>query len=76
MNQEKRAGFRGPLALAFGGFFVTFPLLFFAQQLFDGRLSFPYREAAAAIIMFTSVFVFFGVLVAGVGLQMILEDSK
>lgn len=76
MSQKRRAGLSGPLALAFGGTFVVFPMLFFSVQLYDGRLSFPYQEAVTGVMLFVCLFVFLGLWIAGMGLQMILEDSK
>jgi hypothetical protein len=66
----------GPLAIASGGTFIVWPILFYAQMLFDGRLSFPYQDTAAGIIGMVSLFVFLGLLIASMGLQMILEDNR
>jgi hypothetical protein len=76
MSERKRPGFRGPLALAFGGTFIVFPILSYAQLLYDGRLSFPYQGAATGMMLFVCLFVFLGLLIGGMGLQMILEDSR
>lgn len=66
----------GPLAIAFGGTFIVFPILKYTQLLFDGRLSFPYQDEATGWMAFVCLFVFLGLLVASMGLQLILEDSK
>ncbi|KXH77123.1 MAG: hypothetical protein AM326_05720 [Candidatus Thorarchaeota archaeon SMTZ-45] len=76
MNQKKQVGFRGPLVLAVGGTFIVFPLLSYAQLLHDGRLSFPYEGAAMGMTLYVCLFVFLGLLIAGMGLEMILEDSR
>lgn len=76
VNQKRRLGIRGPLALALGGTFVVFPILSFALLLYDGRLSFPYQNTATGMLLYVSVLVFFGLLISGMGFQMILEDSK
>lgn len=76
MSQGKRLDFRGSIALAFGGTFVVYPILSYALLLYEGLLSFPYEEAATGMMLFVCIFVFFGLLIAGMGLQMILEDSS
>lgn len=76
MSQEKRLGFRGPIALALGGTFIVFPLLSYAQLLYDGRLSFPYEGSAVGMMVWVCLITFLGLLIAGMGLQMILADSK
>jgi len=76
MNQKIPLGLRGPLVLAAGGTFIVFPLLSYAQQLYDGRLSFPYEGAAMGMTLSVCLFVFLGFLIAGLGLEMILEDSR
>jgi len=54
----------------------VFPFLGFAQLLYEGRLSFPYEGAATGMMLYVTIPTFFGLLVAGMGLQMILEDSE
>jgi hypothetical protein len=76
MNQGKKLGLRGPLAIAFGGTFIVFPILSYSLLLYEGRLSFPYEGAATGMMLFVCIFVFFGLLIAGMGMQMILEDSS
>ena len=66
----------GPLAIAFGGVFIVFPILSYIQMMFDGRLSFPYQETASGMMAMVCLFVFLGLLVASMGLQMILQDNK
>ena len=75
-SQEKRSGLRGPLALALGGRFVVFPLLSYAQLAYEGRLSFPYEGAATGMMLYVCIFLFLGLFIAGIGLQMILEDNS
>ena len=66
----------GPLAIATGGTFVVWPILVYVQMLYDGRLSFPYQDVAPGMMMMVCFFVFLGLLIASMGLQMILEDSN
>lgn len=53
-----------------------FPLLSYAQLLYDGRLSFPYEGSAVGMMVWVCLITFLGLLIAGMGLQMILADSK
>jgi len=76
MNQKKGFGLRGPVVLALGGAITVFPFLGFAQLLYEGRLSFPYEGAAMGMMLYVTILTFIGLLLAGMGLQMILEDSK
>lgn len=76
MNEKKSLRLRGPVALALGGAIIVFPFLGFVQLLYEGRLSFPYEGAATGMMLYVTVLTFFGLLIAGMGLQMIFEDSK
>ncbi|MFX1579576.1 MAG: hypothetical protein ACFFBJ_07990 [Promethearchaeota archaeon] len=76
MSQENKLGLRGPVALALGGTFVVFPLLTYSLLLYDGRLSFPYSGAASGMMLFVCTVVFLGLMMVGMGLQMILRDSR
>ncbi len=76
MNQKTRSSIWGPLAIASGGTFVVWPILLYAQMLYDGRLSFPYQDVASGMMMIVSIFVFLGLLIASMGLQLILTDKN
>jgi len=74
LSQKTRSSIWGPLAIAFGGTFIVWPILTYTQMMFDGRLSFPYQDVAPGMMMMVCVFVFCGLLIAGMGLQLILND--
>ena len=76
MNSKNRSSIWGPLAIAAGGTFVVWPILVYTQMLYDGRLSFPYQDAAAGMMAMVCLFVFLGLLIASMGLQLILADYK
>lgn len=76
LNVEDNLGFRGPITLALGGTFIVFPLLAYSLLLYEGRLSFPYSGAAYGMMLFVCTVVFLGLVIVGLGLQMILRDSK
>ena len=74
MSNGRKSSLWGPLAIATGGTFIVCPILLYTQLLFDGRLSFPYQNTAFVVIAMASFFVFFGLLIASRGLQLILDD--
>ena len=76
MSVEKQLGLRGPITLAVGGTFVVFSLLVYSYLLYEGSLSFPNTGNSLGIMLYVCSFVFFGLIFIGMGLQMILRDSK
>ncbi|MGY5873588.1 MAG: hypothetical protein RTV72_15170 [Candidatus Thorarchaeota archaeon] len=78
MNKRNYSSPRGPMVIALGGTFVVYPILLYTQMLYDGRFSFPYGSQGEATLMmgFVCLFVFVGLLIASMGLQMILEDNN
>ncbi|MFX0108341.1 MAG: hypothetical protein ACFE7R_08660 [Candidatus Hodarchaeota archaeon] len=75
MTQKKRLGFGGPFALGFGGAVVVFPILSFFLLLEERRLTWP-NEGGSEFILYACVFVFLGMALIGLGLELIIEDSK
>jgi hypothetical protein len=76
LSQKGKSSIAGPLAIACGGVFIVFPILSYIQLMFDGRLSFPYQDTASGMMAMVCLFVFLGLLVASMGLQMILEERR
>jgi len=76
LKQNTRSSMWGPLAIACGGTFIVWPILTYTQMMFDGRLSFPYQDVASGMMMMVCFFVFCGLLIAGMGLQLILNDHN
>jgi hypothetical protein len=74
LNRKIKSGLWGPLAIATGGTFIVFSILSYVQMMYDGRLSFPYQDTAQGMLMMVCLFVFLGLLVASMGLQLILDD--
>ena len=76
MVQKKRLGFSGPFIFAIGGVFTLFPILSFEKLLLEGRLSWPYDSAFIGMSVWTLLFVFLGVFLVGLGIEIILESVK
>ena len=76
MSTKKSLGLLGPFALAVGGTVMIFPLLFFFRELYAGHLTFPYQDAFNGVLTYTSLFFFMGLLLVGMGLQLIIRDSR
>jgi len=66
----------GSLAIATGGTFIAFSVLSYLQMMYDGRLSYVYQNAAQGMLMMVCLFVFLGLLIASMGLQLILQENK
>jgi hypothetical protein len=76
MSTKKSMGLLGPFDLAVGGTVMIFPLLYFFRELYAGRLTFPYEEAFNGALTYTCLFFFMGLLLVGMGLQLIIRDSR
>lgn len=75
MTQKKRLGLSGPFAVAFGGSIALFPILTFAKLLYDGRLSWPYEATFQGMLFMTLMFVFFGLFLLALGIEIMLDDN-
>ncbi len=76
MGNRRRIGLVGPFALAVGGSIIIFLILEYFRLLYDGRLTFPYEESGQGITLFIGMFSLLGLFLVGLGLEMIIQDSR
>ena len=76
MVQKKRLGLTGPFLLSLGGAFALFPILSFEKLLIEGRLSWPNDNAFIGMSAWTLIFVFLGLFLSGLGVEIILDNAK